>query len=177
MLQVGPNTQCALFKIDSLPMSLPASSSSSLLKVDARAVPHGKQLDGTPSKKVEPLIPFGPSLTLTEGTPNLPSFLVFQKSTPASSDIFSSTVNSSIKFSISSRVAILLESKQQVLIELSVSYRLNTLNWTLFLCIHNGSRILRDGGVGDWWGELGGLVGEDPKLTKQKDKFLPKVAI
>lgn len=94
MFVVGPKITAAFFAIDSLAINLPAVSSRSRSKVDANPVPLGKHPEGTPSKNFVPLIPFGPSETLTAGIPNRSIFLVCQKSTAESKEIFSSWFNS-----------------------------------------------------------------------------------
>lgn len=82
MLIVGPSQQWAPLEMHSSPSNRPAVCSNSLSHVAPSAVPHGIQAADTPPKKRVPLMPFGPSLTRTRGTPKRSSSAVCQKSDP-----------------------------------------------------------------------------------------------
>lgn len=79
---VGPSQQLTPFAEHSFPSKIPASFRSSMSQVAPSAVPHGRHAAGTLLKNLVPRMPFGPSLVRIEGTLNLGSGLVCQKSIP-----------------------------------------------------------------------------------------------
>lgn len=82
MFTVGPSRTCAPFAMASWPIRWPACWRSGALKVAPRAVPQGKQAEGTPLKKRVPRTPLGPSERRIEGMLSRGMGFVCQKSIP-----------------------------------------------------------------------------------------------
>lgn len=83
ILMVGPRIQWAPLSFASSPILRPAFSSKVRLKVEAKAVPHGKHAPRTlPLKSLLPLTPLGPSDKRRDGIPYCGKLFVCQISTP-----------------------------------------------------------------------------------------------
>ncbi|KAH3670807.1 hypothetical protein OGAPHI_001323 [Ogataea philodendri] len=89
MFTVGPSTTLTPFNLASAARNFPIELTNSLSNIAPIPVPQGIHEAGIASNNLVPLIPFGPSDTLIEGTPKLSKGLVCQKSSPDRRETFS----------------------------------------------------------------------------------------
>src|SRR3954453_14813433 len=107
MFTVGASNAWACLRLASTPSRLPTSCTSSGFHVAPSAVPHGKFADGRPDH-CSPRAPLGPSVTFSGGMPRRSTPGPGQRSIPATSAPFSSSVNSATSFEILSLMALIL---------------------------------------------------------------------